>query len=360
MTLGGTFLAGATGRLLPASIPFRFFASAAAFHVLMWLALLAGAGQITGFRGGLGPVLAAIHLLTLGVLVPTAIGASIQLLPVATRRPFSALWPIKLTFWLVVPGTVALAAGMYVAVPDLLVAGAALVTAGLVLYAGILVDNLRRATGLPVASAYGWAALTALILVVALGLALAVGQEAAILPDHANAALAHMILGGFGFMGFLALGFSEILVPMFALAPTPRRSQSVIGFLLAVIAVAVGAPVALVDNSTMLAAAGSVGLVAAGVHLWSMHRALATGMRKHLGISFVLVRVAWIALPAALIVGLAALYGVAGRNGGTLFGFLLLGGWLLTFVLGIMQRIMPFLASMHASRSAGGKVPRLS
>jgi hypothetical protein len=31
-----------------------------------------------------------------------------------------------------------------------------------------------------------------------------------------------------------------------------------------------------------------------------------------------------------------------------LFGLLLLGGWLLSFLLGILQRIVPFLASMHA------------
>ncbi|HVS56233.1 MAG TPA: hypothetical protein VHJ55_08240, partial [Casimicrobiaceae bacterium] len=31
------------------------------------------------------------------------------------------------------------------------------------------------------------------------------------------------------------------------------------------------------------------------------------------------------------------------------FGILLIGGWLLTFLVGILQRIMPFLASMHAA-----------
>ena len=80
MTLAATFLAGAKGRLLPASIPFRFFATAAIFHVLMWLVLLTDAGQATNFRGGPGPALAAVHLLTLGVLTTTAIGASVQLL----------------------------------------------------------------------------------------------------------------------------------------------------------------------------------------------------------------------------------------------------------------------------------------
>jgi hypothetical protein len=96
------------------------------------------------------------------------------------------------------------------------------------------------------------------------------------------------------------------------------------------------------------------------MHLWLMRRVLATGMRKLLGLSFVLVRSAWTMLPVTLLVGLAALYGYAGPNGPTLFGFLLIGGWLLTFLLGILQRILPFLASMHATRAAGSAPPLMS
>jgi hypothetical protein len=81
---------------------------------------------------------------------------------------------------------------------------------------------------------------------------------------------------------------------------------------------------------------------------------LKIGMRKRLGLSFVLVRAAWVMLPATLLVGLAALYGFAGKNGATLFGFLLLFGWLLTFLFAILQRIMPFLASMFVPPPASG------
>jgi hypothetical protein len=85
-----------------------------------------------------------------------------------------------------------------------------------------------------------------------------------------------------------------------------------------------------------------------------MYRVLATGMRKRLGLSFLLVRVGWIMLPSALVAGIAALWGVAGNNGAVLFGFLLLFGWLLTFLLGVLQRILPFLASMVVASPARG------
>ena len=354
MTLAATFLAGAKSRLLPASIPFRFFAAASAFHVAVWAVLLAAGEHLPSFRGGPGPVLAALHLLTLGVLTTTAIGASVQLLPVATRRALVAVWPIKLVFWLAVPGMSAMALGMFMAQMVVLIPSALATTLGLLLFAALLADNLRRAGSLPVAAAYGWAALASLLLLTAFGLALAFDYEVAVLTDHPAMALAHMILGGFGFMGFLALGFSHVLVPMFALAAPPPRGASLAGFGLALAGLILGAVGALADSAVVLTGAALIGLGAAVVHVWLMQGVLSRGMRKRLGLSFVLIRAAWAMLPLTLLTGLAALHGLAGTNGPTLFGLLLIGGWLLTFLLGVLQRILPFLASMHAPRSAGG------
>jgi hypothetical protein len=354
MTLATTFLGGAKSRLLPPSIPFRFFAAAAVFHVVMWLVLLLGASEATSFRGGPGPALAAVHLLTLGVLTAAAIGASAQLLPVATRRALASLWIIKLIFWLTVPGMTLLIVGMYATHLPLSLAGAGATTAGLMLFAWILADNLRRAGSLPVVSAYGWGALTALLLLAGLGAALTANYQFSILRDHAAVALAHLILGGFGFMGFLVLGFSHVLVPMFALASMPGKRPGFAGFAATATALILGTFGALTGSRSMLTAAALVGLAAAGGHLWLMYRVLKTGMRKRLGLSFVLVRAAWVMLPATLLVGLAALYGLAGENGATLFGFLLLFGWLLTILFAILQRIMPFLASMFVTQPADG------
>jgi hypothetical protein len=354
MSIAATFLGGAKSRLLPPSIPFRFFAAAASFHVLMWLVLLIGAGEAASFYGGLGSTLAAVHLLALGVLVTTAIGASVQLLPVATRRALVTIWPIKLVFWLTVPGMIALIGGMYTAQTSILIPAAVMTAAGLLLFCGLLADNLRRASSIPVVVAYGWAALAALVLVIALGVTLAINDEVGVLPDHGAVALAHLILGGFGFMGLLVLGFSHILMPMFALSSAPAKRTSLAGFTAAAAALVLGTLGALIGSRNILAAAALLGLAAAAAHLWLMYRVLKTGMRKRLGLSFVLVRAAWVMLPATLLVGLAALYGFAGKNGPTLFGFLLLFGWLLTFLFAVLQRIMPFLASMFVPTPAHG------
>jgi hypothetical protein len=358
--LVASFLGGAKSRLLPPLSIFQYFAAAVLFHVLMWLLLLFGDEDMIRYVGNLTPTLAAIHSLTLGVFVTTAIGASAQLLPVATRRALAAVWPINLTFWLTVPGLIVLAIGMYAGQAMFLIGGAAAVTLGLLVFAGLLADNLRRAGGLPVVSAYGWAALASLVALVVLGFLLSLDYEMAFLPDHGAVAVAHMILGGFGFMGLLALGFSHVLIPMFALASAPPQRASFATFAAAAAAVALGALGAVLDSRGLLTAAGLIGLAAVGGHLWLMLRVLAKGMRKRLGLSFVLVRAAWAMLPATLLVGLAALYGLAGPNGATLFGLCLLGGWLLTFLLAILQRILPFLVSMHVTSAARGGPPLLS
>ena len=72
--------------------------------------------------------------------------------------------------------------------------------------------------------------------------------------------------------------------------------------------------------------------------------------RKRLGDSFKSICLGWILLPVSIVVGLAAAGGIAVDVNGPLFGFVLVFGWLLSFLTGVLQRIMPFLASMHSVR----------
>lgn len=348
------FLGTAKSRLLPASVPFRFFVAATVCHVLLWGAVLFAASDFPRFRGGAGPALAAVHLLTLGVLTFTAVGAAVQLLPVATTRPLAAVWPIRLASWLLIPGALVLIAGMAAADSTWMIAGASASTLGLLLFGALLADNLCRAGSMPVVRAYGWAAFASLIALVALGLALSLDDRFGFLIDHAAAARAHMILGGFGFMGMLALGFSHVLIPMFALSNAPDQRTAWLGFAAATAAVALSAIGALRDGLALQTAACVAGVVAVGLHLGLMRVALAGGMRKRLGLSFVLIRASWVMLALTPLAALAALQGWAGLGGPTLFGLVALGGWLMTFLLGVLQRIVPFLASMHVSRASGG------
>jgi hypothetical protein len=354
--LAGTFLAGATGRLLPMSIPFRYFGAAVAFHLLAWLALLAGAERFPRFSGGLGWPLAALHLVTLGVLTMTAIGASLQLLPVATRQAARSTRLPAAIWWLYAPGVAALACGMGAGEPLALGAGSAAVAVALLVWAALLGANLRGARGMPGVVLHGWASLGALLVMLAAALSLVALYLGVPLLDRSTALALHVAFAAYGFMGLLAFGLSYILVPMFALSAAPAERQAVVSCGLVVVALAATALAAAgVAPQVLRVVALALGGGAVALHLRLMHEALGNGMRRELGRSLTLVRVGWAALPASLAAALAVALDVPMAGVQTLFGLLLIGGWLLSFLLGMLQRILPFLASMHTAR--GGSRP---
>jgi len=352
----GAFGAGARSRLLPASVTLRYFGAAVAFHVLAWFTLLAYPQELLRFAvyGGLGPALAALHLVTLGVLAMTAVGASLQLLPVATRQPVRSLAAAKLAWWLLAPGVALFALGADAYRPALLGLGTVAVVASLALYAWLLAENLRRARGMRVVIAHGWGALAALVALAAGGLALVAHYEHGLALDRGAVASAHLVLAAYGFMGLLALGLSQFLLPMFALAPSPspRSAYAALGMAAGAIVFALAAIAFHAHVSRALAAL--LGLAAALLHVISLERALRRRLRPPLGPAFQLVRVAWACLLASLALAVLIPLGWAPPRATALFGVLLVLGWLLGFLLGILQRIVPFLATVHA---AGGGRP---
>ena len=359
MNMANSFLGGAQDRLLPASIPFRFFLAAALFHVLAWAILFVGAEEVASFRGGPGITLAAIHLVTLGVLTTAAMGASYQLLPVVTRRPLARDGPARLSFWLMVPGIVILTLGLGLVNSPTMLVGTALVCGGLLLFLVLTADNLRRASSLPVVSTHGWLALVSLVILATLGILLIVDFESGFLDSHSDLALIHMIIGSFGFMGFLVLGLSLVLVPMFALSQSPSRTPGWLQAALTSLMLACISGAILFEILSLFWISATLAIIAACCYLWLMRSALASRMRKRLGLSFVLIRASWAMMVLALALGVAWLADAPLPNAPTLTGFVILVGWLLTFLFGILQRIMPFLASMHAADKSG-RPPLLS
>lgn len=359
MATGPTFLATARSRLLPASVPFRFFGGAVVFHLVAWLALVAGADQAVRFRGGLGWPLAALHAVTLGVMVMTAIGASIQLFPVATRVPVVSRRAPAWLWWLYTPGVTVLVVAMAMGRPEWILAGALAVVAALAGFAMLMALNLRDARGMPVVVAHGWAALVCLAL--ALASALAMVATYAGWPVWAPPGLrgVHVAFAVYGFMGLMAMGLSLVLVPMFALAPAPpaRPAGWALGYAVAGL-VAATAPAFGIDSLVLSTGSLVAGAIALTIHLRLLRSTLNAGMRKQLGRPFVLIRLGWAGWVASLGLAIAmrseALSSAFERLP-TLFGVTLVAA-LLGFLLGMLTRIAPFLASMHAPRGRRGAV----
>lgn len=357
MAIAATFLGGAKSRLLPASIPFRFFSAAVVFHLLAWLALLAGASATPNFSGGLGLPLAALHLVTLGVLGMTAIGASLQLLPVATRQAVGPLrWP-RLIWWLYTPGVAAVASAMAWGQTWLLATGALVVTLALAGAGLLLGRNLLGAKGMPVVVLHGWAALVSLVVLLASALALASNYLGHPFLERPTGIALHLAFTGYGFMGMLVLGFSYILVPMFALADTPAQGPAFASAVLAIAALLLAGAAAFAPAAQAFRIGAIVsGAVALTIHIALMSIALRRGMRRQLGQPFVLVRVGWGCLVASLLAALALTLDAPLPRLPALFGVLLIGG-LLSFLLGMLSRIVPFLAAMHTNTGRRAPLP---
>jgi hypothetical protein len=354
---GAAFAQGASGRLLPLSVPMRFFGAAAAFHLFAWIALGLGAVQVPRFSGGMGWPLAALHAITLGTLAMSAIGASLQLMPVATRQALGSRRAPLVVWWLYAPGVAALVAGMAAQRPLWMAVAALPVIAALVLYGVLLARNLAGARGMPGVRAMGWLALMSLVI--------ACGSAGAMVATWAGWAswlrqgllMLHIVSALFGFMGALALGLSNILVPMFALGPLPaQRAQLGIAALVAA-ALVLTVPVALgAWRQPALLAAVGLALAAVAWHLGSMRQVMRAGMRRELGGSFRLVRLGWGGLIAAL--ALTVWWALDPEWAGTTTALVACAvmGWLMSFLFGILQRIVPFLVSMHLA-GTGRRAP---
>lgn len=358
MALAGAFIGGAKGRLLPMAVPFRFFGAAVTFHLLAWLALAAGAAQFPGFAGGPGWPLAALHLLTLGVLAMTAMGAGAQLLPVATRQPAPGGRALVALWWLYVPSVAAVALGMGWPQPAWLMAGAAGAALALVGWGVLIARHLVGARGMPGVVLHGWGSLAALAAALAGALVVVAAWNGFEVPAAGMWLALHRLLAPFGFMGLLALGLAYILVPMFALAhgPAERRQLAAGGAALAALALASAAEFGFAP-AVLRGAAWACGVAAVVLHLRLMASALRSGMRRELGRSFVLVKAGWGALVLALLLALPLAAGRTAPILAPLFGLVVLGGWLLSFLLGMLERIVPFLAAMHGSGGRRGLTP---
>jgi hypothetical protein len=374
--------AAGRSRLLPASLPFRHFAAAAVFQFAGWLLLAAAPEGLAAFSGGLGPSLAALHCFTLGTLTMTALGAGLQLLPVATVQRVRAVGLAKLLWWLLCGALALFVIGVARVDTALAAVGASAIGVALLGHAGLLAANLLAARRYRAMIGYAWGGLAALLAVIASGPALALQMSLGWLADPGGVALAHLIVACYGFLGLLAVGYSYLLVSMFMVvrAPSERAQHAVLAA--ASVALAGCAVLALLGGARPgLAGFALLGLGAALAYAVQMLRMAAKRRSRNAPWSLALMRIAWIALPASVALGAAiAAAGAAGPAGtqaetasigvalvqrlasgaaDAAFVALVVLGWLVSFMLAMALRIVPFLASVHA-KIRHGRLPLVS
>jgi hypothetical protein len=348
--LGPVDLGGAKQRLLAERVPALFFGTAVIAHVFAWAALTAVADDLARFAVGPGPVLAAIHILTLGVLVCSAVGASLQMLPVMLGQPAPAERTCLGIFSLLILGAGLLITGFALISVASIAVGIVLLAGSLVLYGFEIWRLLRHSKGALLLKRYVSTALLSLAAALILALGLVSNYALGYLPDHGRVAAAHAMLATFGFMGMLAFGFSPILIPMFAVSEPSPEPPLAHAFWLLASALALGLLGVLSGIGVVTAGAAVLGLGGVAQYLRVMIGIVAGRMRKRMGPEFLLIRASWALLPASLVIAAALSLELLPSNYGPLLIVVALYGWLLSLLTGVLQRILPFLASMQVAR----------
>ncbi len=339
---GGMGLSGRRGIPLWVPLPFLLTGACAAalFGLLApWIVPLAL--QTPAFPH----VLALVHLVTLGWLTMTIMGASLQLAPVIVVAPLRATALLHWQYPVFACGVACLVSGFWWWQTWLLVVGGTLIVLAVAQYIVVLTATFAHATTRPLSVTYLSASLVYLCLVVSLGLTLAWNFVAGFLDAPLERLLLlHVTLGVVGWLSCTLIGVSYTLARLFTLAHAhDDRWGRRLWFILngSIVLLAVGE----VLNWSLLAWGGGVLLIlAAGLFALDFGRLLRTRQRKKLEVTqyhslvaagyFVLVIVAGVILllcgwgtpPVFTALGLAALV-----------------GWLGQSTIGYLYKIVPFL-----------------
>ena len=340
----------------PLSVPLRFFLAAPAFGIAAAL-LTAWVGPSVLASRWTPATLATVHLLTVGYLSMVMAGALLQLLPVlAGARVGHERAVAAGVHGLLCAGTPLLAGGFLLSDRALLRTGAALLVtalAALILAAGraLAVPRTRAGRGLALA-------LTALAATLGLAAWLA-GRYLTAPASRPVWVDMHLTWGLFGWVGLLLITVAHQVVPMFQMTPAypaPSHHRLVPALFLALLLWSAAAglaargalPAAAVTFAALPIAAGGGWFAAAP--LWLQHR-----RRRRLPD----VTVAYWRLGTGSLLRAAALWGAGAAapafardpRWALLLGVLVIIGFGVSVIHGMLCKILPFLVWLHLHRA---------
>lgn len=330
------------------------FALGVAGMVAFAVALAVRAADVQGFF--FQPLLLGlVHLCVLGWLMPIAIGALHQLVPVVFEVPVRSERLAWIAFALYAASAPTFIVEMW-RFDDagwlLPIAGTG-AAAAIWLYVANLASTLLRSRQRSLTGAYVLAALAWLLVAVTVGALLAWNARAPFLPVmHIAVLRAHAHAAGFGFFGLLVMGVAYRLLEMFLLSHGAPERAGWIAF--AAVNLAVVALVAsfLASSEPRLLAVG-VGAAAVGVgaFLVQVRAIYRRRMQRRGDVAWRHTATAFGYLAAAVVAGaVLALAPVDARWWERLhlgYGLLVLPGFLGTIVVGQLYKILPFLVWLH-------------
>lgn len=329
------------------------------------LLLLMDAREIVGSH--LAPAtIAATHLLVLGAVVATMMGALYQMTPVIFVAEAANGWLGLVQGALYTVGWLLMVTGFLRGALVTLAVGGSCVVVAVLLFLAILAGVVRTATRWDTAGRYLLAALAFLVVTVGFGLAFALDWRFGWFPIPPHLLAVHAHLGGVGVLTLLLMGVSYRLVPMFAVAPAPtgRLARANLGALILLLVALVAALLVAAPRGVIAAAAGGLAL-GCGAYLLDLARVY-RARRRRFDLTIAAMWGALACLGLAALMGALWATGLPGRRFAATpwlltYGYLALAGWCALAICAHLVKIVPFLVWLHryGRGMARGPVPLL-
>ncbi|CBE68746.1 MAG: hypothetical protein F9K13_10110 [Candidatus Methylomirabilis oxygeniifera] len=332
-------------------VPLRYFVTAQAAFVA---ALLWAPWQVDNLLDFYyqGNGLALTHLLTLGWITMTVMGASFQLVPVALE---TTLWSERLAgwqYWIMVLGVTLMVSHFWIGHHHGVAIGAGLVLIAITLF---LINMGRTLWQLPrwdIIGRHVAAALVYLASTVVMGNLMALDKMFDFLGGQILRTIhAHAHLAGIGWVTMMIFGASYKLIPMFSLSELRNERPAYWEFWLLQAGLA-GLYVMLLLHSSWAALFALLIAAAVGLFLRTMRDVLRTRRRPRLDWGLQHSVSAMVMLILLTILGLWLSTGWVSSDEFAArlafgYGVLALLGWISVTIIGMMYKIIPFLVWHH-------------
>lgn len=341
----------------PLSVPLRHFAGAAACLAVFAAGLALGADRLTDFGFQAKFALGLVHVLTLGWVAQTVLGAWTQMIPVHGEAPLASVRAVK-AGWALFASGACVFVGLLWAGSDRYWIGAALAYAGVLVELGTLAATHARAarrdwTWTHFAAAFLWLA--------ALGLAgtlMALDRHrGTIFPDPEGGLIAHVHMALAGFVGTTVFGAGYRLFPWVAMHQLRSRLEGRLAFVLLQAGLA-GLALDALFFGRRLTLLWAVMLAAAYLlYFAQMRPLLSAGPALDPSLAMVLLGIAGGLFWAGLGVGLASGLVVDSPAARAAYVWTALLGFFTPVILSQVHKIVPFLVWLHVYSPRQWKPP---
>ncbi|BCB27681.1 hypothetical protein SKTS_25670 [Sulfurimicrobium lacus] len=345
----------------PFAVPFRFFLTAPLFALTAALVLLWQGPDLLSSRWN-PALLGTTHLLTLGHMGLIMLGAILQMLPVVAGAPVGRPGlTAALVHTLGTGGIVLLCSGLIFTLPLALKLAMPTLGTALLLFAAMVVVTLRRA--LPHNMTVRAMRLAALMLAATALLGLTLLSNYAFgwwLQAREALTNLHLTWGLLGWVGILVVGVAYQVVPMFQLTPhyparLTRWLAPALFVLLPGLALTNHAPRLRILLGTLLAA-GFAAFALTTLWLQLKRRRKLPDVTLNFwrgGLLCLLLAIAlWLTAQIAPAIGMTQSYSL-------LLGVLMIAGFAMSVINGMLYKIVPFLVWFHLQSRRGPSGPKV-